>query len=221
MVRTRGAIGPDAGTTAGLVDTGGVVCDRGPSAGPGPELKRRLAELVLDGCDDLVDALVDRAAGSGDSLRLRRIAESAATTRCIKRGGIAVRDSLFIVAIVIVFDDEIPATQVDPLLRQMLLSPSIRSQIAAAVRTRDDDGISLLGEVFELDALARLPLSAIHRAMVAMSEGDLKLVRHVLGVGVDRPPRRSGAFLRFVVGQRTGLAGAHAFACRAGDAAPR
>jgi hypothetical protein len=207
MVRTRGAIGPDAGTTAGRVDTGGVVFDRGPSAGPSLELKRRLGELVLGGRDDVVDSLVDRAAGSGDSLRLRRIAESAATTFCMKRGGIAGRVSLFIVAIVLVFDDEIPATQVDPLLRQMLLSQSIRSHIAAAVRTRDDDGISLLGEVFELDALARLPLSAIHRAAEAMSEGDLKHVRYVLGVGVDRPPRRSGAFLRFVVGQRTGVEG--------------
>lgn len=203
MARTCGAIGSGSATAADFVDAGSLADGRALSDSLAPELKRRLAELLRVGRDEVIDALVDRAAGSGNGLRLRRLAESAAATVRIKRGGIAARVSLFIVAIVLVFEDEIPATQVDPLLRQILPSQSIRSQIAAAVRGRDDDGISLLGEVFELDALARLPLSVIHRAAVAMSEGDLKLVRHVLGAGVERPPRRSGAFVRFLVGQRT------------------
>jgi hypothetical protein len=205
MVRTCGAIGLGSGTTADFVDAGSLAVGRALSARSASELKRRLAGLLHDRRDHVIDALVDRAASAGDSLRLRRTAETAAATLCTKRGGIAARLSLFIVAIVLVFDDEMPGTQVDPLLRETLRTRSVRSQIDVAARTGDGEDVSLLGEVFELEALARLPLSAIHRAAVAMRDGNFEVARHCLGVDVERPARRSGAFARFLVGRRTGF----------------
>lgn len=207
MVPTRGAPSGAREATANVVPAAVVPPGNSPSSRSTPRTQRGLAQLLRAERDDVIDALVDRAASGADSLHLRRSAEAAAATVCLQRRGMARRASLFIVAIVLAFDDNLPATHVDPLLRDVLQSPLTRSQIEAAARRLSGGDAVFLRDLFDLQTLARLPLSAIHRATVAMNNGEFALAQQCLGSNIESPARRSAAFARFLVGQRIGLDG--------------
>lgn len=135
------------------------------------DLTRSVAELVNGRRDDVIAALVDSRGPADDSLHVRRAAEHAAYTLCIKRDGIDIHEQLFIVEIVLAFDDEIPVTQIDPLLLGVLQSRALRMENEATARRGSFDDTLLLGEVFELEDLGTLPLSRVHQDAVAMSAG--------------------------------------------------
>ena len=172
---------------------------------PTAHLKRIVTEWVCSGRDDAIAALMDGIERGGDALTVRRAAENVASTLCVKRDGIETYARLFTVSIVIVFDDEVPESHVDPLLRKLLLSRSSRLAMETAARSDSSGSAAILDEVFELEGLRKLTLSRVREAAEAMNEGRQALALQRFGADKERPARRSGAFARFLIGQRTGV----------------
>ena len=163
-------------------------------------LGRAIRALVEEGRDDLIDTITRNIESKDLAKTVRQIAEASASRLRVVRNGIEMLVSLFVIPVIASFSDEIPGSQFDAVMRRLLTGTILKDAID--IDELDVREWLVVPELFELDDLKDLPLSAIR-------QGGLAIAAHVGGRGEhggfehhETSMRRATTFVRYIIGQR-------------------
>ena len=175
-------------------------------------LKNRIEDLLDKSHDHVIEQAIMVAPDSTIAQTIRSTAESASEGVRISRDGCDTNISLFVVPVITSFGEGVPVSQFKAALQGLNGSMELTNYVNG--RQTGAGHVMLLPQMFRLDDLKGLSLSAVRKGTIALgnTNGSAEIEQHPF-IKRSGSFKRSTEFLRYLVGRHV-VTGASVIGCR-------